>query len=253
MEKSAYHEFRDLEDRHWWFIGRKAIFTHLLARLELPRAPRILDMGCGMGGMLQELQALDPNAVVLGADVAQEALSHCRRRGFHRVLKAHGESLPCANASLDLITAFDTLEHIPAELETLAECQRVLKPGGWLMLSVPAWQVLYTHQDRIVHHQRRYTASDLERKLRAQGFDVLKASYINFFLFPMILPVVLAVKLWQTVLRTEPGQRTNVGLPVPLWMNALFAAIFSAERHVLTRLSVPAGHSLLVIARKPAG
>lgn len=252
MEKSAYHEFRDLEDRHWWFIGRKAIFNHMLARLALPPAPRILDMGCGMGGMLKELAALDPRATVLGADVAQEAVSHCHARGFHHVLRAHGEALPLADKSLDLITAFDTLEHIPAEMETLAECQRVLKPGGYLVLSVPAWQILYTHQDRIVHHQRRYTAGDLERKLRLQGFSVLKASYINFLLFPMILPVVLAVKAWQILLRTSPGQRTNVGVPVPLWVNNLFAAIFSAEKHVLARLSVPAGHSLLVIARKPA-
>ncbi len=251
MEPSAYHEFRDLEDRHWWFLGRKAIFMHLLARLALPTRPRVLDLGCGMGGMLGELSSLGGGADVVGADVAQEALAHCHLRGFTKTMRAHGQSLPFPDASFDLVTAFDTLEHIPQEAETLTEILRILKPGGTLFLSVPAYQFLYTHQDRIVHHQRRYTASGLETKLAIAGFRVQKASYINFFLFPLILPVVLAVKALQFITRSQPGNRTNVGVPVPLWMNTLLANIFSAERHVLAQLSVPAGHSLVVIAAKP--
>ncbi|MSR73960.1 MAG: class I SAM-dependent methyltransferase [Planctomycetes bacterium] len=251
MERSAYHEFRDLEDRHWWFLGRKSIFTHLLARLALPKKARVLDLGCGMGGMLAELGALGENFEVHGADVAQEALVHCRSRGFAKTFRAHGQALPYEDASFDLVTAFDTLEHIPQETETLLECQRILKPGGVLFLSVPAYQFLYTHQDRIVHHQRRYTASGLEAKLEMAGFRVLKASYINFFLFPLILPVVLLVKLLQFLSRSKPGNRTNVGVPVALWLNTLLARIFAAERHVLARLSMPIGHSLVVISAKP--
>lgn len=254
MEKCAYFEFRDHEDRHWWFIGRKAIFRHLLRRFVAANgaAPgRVLDLGCGMGGMLAELGEF---GAVYGTDVSQDASVHCRTRGFTRIWRSTGGHLPLPADSFDLVTAFDTIEHIPDDAEALAECRRILRPGGRIFVSVPAYQFLYTHQDRVVHHQRRYTARGLAGKLRAAGFEVEKASYINFLLFPAILPIVLAVKLKQVFRRpTDEQARSNVSIKVPEWANSLLAGIFSFERHVLARLSVPAGHSLVAIGRKPGG
>lgn len=253
MEPSAYAEFRDLEDRHWWFVGRKTLFMHLL-RHRLRRQDRTgrtaLDLGCGMGGMLEELGEFAET--VLGSDIEPEALAHCKDRGFTRVFQASGESLPFDDASLDLITAFDTIEHIPQEPETLAECARILKPGGRMMISVPAYQFLYSHQDKVVHHQRRYTAGDLKRRLRAAGLEPEKVTYFNVLLFPLILPAVLLIKLREKLNPPAEGDtRTNVSNVPAGWVNATLAGIFRSERFFLPHLSMPTGHSLIAIAKKP--
>ena len=256
MEEGAYKQFAEQEETHWWFRGRKRIFSHMIPRVLADTAcsngesPRILDLGCGMGGMLDELEA---HGDAFGLDIAQEALLHCTERGYSRVFKGHGNQLPIPDASLDLVTAFDTIEHIPQEMETLEECFRILRPGGHLIVSVPAYQWLYTHQDRMVHHQRRYTAGDLRRKLRSLGFRVRRASYINFFLFPLILPVVLLIKLKQAIFKpSDDDYFSNASIKVPAWINSLLFFIFSSERHLISALSIPAGHSLLAVAQKPA-
>jgi SAM-dependent methyltransferase len=252
MEASAYAEFRDLEDKHWWFIGRKNIFGHLLQRLcrgGEPATRRILDLGCGMGGMMEELSR---HAEVLGTDISQEALAYCRNRGYRSVFRASGPHLPLPDASLDVICAFDTLEHIPEEQETIRECFRLLKPGGYLFISVPAYQALYTHQDKIVHHQRRYTAGGLARKLTLGGFRVTRASYINFLLFPAILPTVLFIKAKQALRPPrDDDTSSNVSVRIPSWANRLLAGVFSFERHLLVSCAVPVGHSLIAVGRKP--
>ena len=253
MEAGAYAEFRDMEDHHWWFIGRKRIFGHLLQGLVAKNADgskaRILDIGCGMGGMLGSLAELGE---VYGVDVDHDGLVNCRERGYLRVFRGMGQSLPFPDASLDLVCAFDTIEHIPEEMDVLAECRRILKPGGRLFISVPAYQWLYTHQDRLVHHQRRYRGSSLAGKLQRTGFRVRKLSYINFLLFPAILPAVLLIKFKQAL---RPPSMTdyasNVSIGLPKWANTLLAGIFAFERHLLRGNSVPIGHSLIAIAQKP--
>lgn len=252
MEKSAYYEFRDHEDRHWWFIGRKSIFCHILRRFasrSQAAERRVLDLGCGMGGMLAELAEFGQ---VYGTDISQEALAHCSNRGFRRVFRATGGHLPFRDSTFDIVTAFDTIEHIPDDEQALSECARILKPGGLIVVSVPAYQFLYTHQDRVVHHQRRYTARMLKKRLKDQGFEPLRVSYINFLLFPLILPIVLCVKLKQAFKRpTDEDAKSNVSVPVPRTVNSILARIFSSERHVHARIGVPAGHSLLAVAQKP--
>ena len=256
MEAGAYRQFAEQEETHWWFKGRRSIFAHVIQNLfssstqQGPGERRVLDLGCGMGGMFGILEEVGS---VYGLDTSSEALAFCAERGYRRVFKGHGSHLPLPDASLDLLTAFDTIEHIPEEMETLRECRRVLKPGGWMVISVPAYQWLFTHQDKMVHHQRRYTAGQMRRKLESAGFRVEKTSYINFFLFPLILPIVLAMKAKQWIFPPDDETFfTNASIKVPAWVNRILFAIFAAERHVLSRVSVPAGHSLLVLARRPA-
>ncbi len=255
MEPNAYAEFRDEEGKHWWFIGRKRIFSHLIQRIvrHLGGGPiRSLDLGCGMGGMLDELANAGS---ACGTDIEQTALVHCRERGYAAVFKAHGEHLPLPDGSLDLICAFDTLEHIAAEQETIEECFRVLRPGGFILLSVPAYQLLYSHQDKVVHHQRRYTDGDLARKLTRGGFRVTRLSYINFLLFPAILPVLLLIKLKEALFppaNDADSSNVSISRPAP-WLNNILAAIFAFERHLVGGCSVPVGHSLVAVGRKPGG
>jgi len=253
VDRSAYESFIKNDRAHFWWVGRRAIFFDVLRdRLgPRPEGARVLDLGCGVGGMLDGLAEFGQ---VIGTDTDRESLHFCRERGFPRLLEAVGPALPFATGSLNLVTAFDVLEHIPEETETLAECLRVLEPGGTLFLSGPSYQILYTHQDAAVQHQRRYTVPGLTSKLRAAGFEIEMASYINCLLFPAILPVVLGKKLGERISPPDPDDsRLNSEIAMPGAANAFFARVFSFERHLLRRFRLPFGHSLVAMARKPLG
>ncbi|HVQ24774.1 MAG TPA: class I SAM-dependent methyltransferase [Planctomycetota bacterium] len=252
MEAAVYREFLELEQTHWWFRGRRAIFVSLLDRFVRSdgREARVLmDLGCGVGGMLQPLAAYGR---VIGTDVTLQGLRYCAERKFPLLVACNGPQGCFLDASLDCITAFDALEHIEDDELALREIFRMLKPGGTLIASGPAYQFLYAQQDRITHHVRRYTLGELAGKARAAGFEIVQASYINFWLFPVILPTVLLLKAWQAVRpRDDSGAGSNVGIRVPRWAHDLLTAVFSSEAAVLRHASMPAGHSLIIVARKP--
>ncbi|MCB9899669.1 MAG: class I SAM-dependent methyltransferase [Planctomycetes bacterium] len=253
MEDSVYQEFLELEADHWWFRGRRTIFIALLDRF-LRRGQRdqrlLMDLGCGVGGMLGPMAEYGR---VVGTDVTFRGLEHCARRGFERLAACHGPVLPFRDGSFDCVTAFDALEHIDDDVGTMAEIFRTLKPGGYLVASGPAYMFLYAQQDRITHHVRRYTLGEFTGKAESVGFRIEKATYINVLLFPAILPAVLLLKAWQKVRKpTDQGAGSNVGIPIPTWLNDALAAVFSSEAKLFARLSAPCGHSLVMVAQKPA-
>ena len=247
MEETAYRQFIELEEKHFWFVGRRRIFFYLLDR-ELPATGelRVLDVGCGAGGMLGPLGRYGE---VAGVDTSAELVALCRRRGVEHAEVASAYELPAAAGSLDLITLFDTIEHVPDDERVLRECRRALAPGGLLFLSTPAYQFLYANNDRVAHHVRRYTARELRRKLAAAGLRPTKVTYFNTLMFPLILPLVLVKKVHERLF--DPGERTNLSHPVPPTVNRLLAATMGSERHLLTRFSLPFGHSLIALARAP--
>jgi len=252
MEAAVYREFLELEQTHWWFRGRRAIFISLLdrhVRRDDGRQRLLMDLGCGVGGMLQPLSAYGR---VIGTDVTLQGLHYCAERKFPLLVACNGPQGCFRDASLDCVTAFDALEHIRDDELALREIFRMLKPGGLLIASGPAYQFLYAQQDRITHHMRRYTLGELCGKARAAGFEIVQASYINFWLFPVILPTVLLLKLWQAVRpRDDSRAGSNVGIRVPVWAHDVLTAVFASEAAVLRHVSVPAGHSLVIVARKP--
>lgn len=248
MDATAYRQFVELEERHFWFVGRRRIFLAVLDRLLGERTDRaVLDVGCGAGGMLAPLSRY---GTVRGIDTSEEMVAFCRERGFADVEVGSAAALPVADATTDLITLFDTIEHIPDDEAVLREVRRALRPGGLVFVSVPAYQLLYANNDRVVHHQRRYRASALRRKLVAAGLEPVRVSYFNALLFPVILPVVLAKKILERL--RDPGDTTNLSAPVPGPLNRLLTAVMSSERHVVTRVELPFGHSILAAARRPA-
>ena len=250
MDAAAYQSFADNERDHFWFVGRRAIFFDMIRRHVANRPDAVVfDLGCGVGGMLGPMSEFGE---VVGMDIDRGSLRFCRDRGLRRVFDGRGHRLPLATGSVGLLGAFDVLEHIKEESETLRECYRLLEPGGWMFLSGPAYQFLYTHQDKMVNHERRYTVRELRRKFREAGFEVVRASYINLFLFPLIFAVLMLKKM-QEKLRppTNDQTRFNTDIDMPSWLNRLFAWLFSSERFLLRFMSFPLGHSLIVLARKP--
>ena len=251
MDELAYRQFLKLEQTHWWFNGRRRILFTLLGRyLPADQDLKIMDVGCGYGGMLE---SLSERGRVMGLEIDLEPAVFCRERGFSGVCQGSGYNLPVRPGSLDLITLFDTIEHIENDEKVLEECAKALKPGGHLMVTVPAYQFLFADNDRIAHHQRRYTLSRLKRITHATGLKVLKGTYYNVFLFPIILPVILVLKMKQALrgpLKTGDKAATNLSYHYPGPLRFVLETIFSSERFILPCISAPFGHSIAMIARK---
>lgn len=245
MEDTAYRQFIELEERHFWFVARRRIFFDLLdEQMSGHTSATVLDVGCGAGGMLRLLSRYGS---VTGLDTSEELIEFCRRRGFQQVQVGSAYELPVASESIDLITMFDTIEHVPDDARALREVRRALKPGGVLFVSVPAYQFLYANNDRIAHHQRRYTARRLRRDLLAAGLTPTKITYFNTLLFPAILPAVLGKKAHERIV--PPGDRTNLSHELPPLVNRMLTAVMSSERKLLRRVNFPFGHSIIAVAR----
>jgi len=250
MEGVAYEQFLTLERDHWWFIGRRRCYFPILERfLPQQRDLRILDVGCGMGGMLPELARYGR---AIGIDSDRRSVEICRERGFRNSFQGGAMHIPAATGCADLVTFFDCIEHLPDDRAALRDAHRVLAPGGTLFVSVPAYQFLFSNNDRVAHHFRRYTRSELVTKAREAGFEIQKATYVNVALFPLIVPAVLLFKLKEALLPKSDDARTNLSHVPPRFVNSLLAGIFGGEGRILRHISAPFGHSLVLVARRPA-
>jgi SAM-dependent methyltransferase len=178
------------EDRHWWFASRTRAILGYLDRYVGPDGPnrRILDVGCGAGNMMHHLSHYGQ---VVGVDLYSKPLEVARQRGLD-VQEGSADDLPFDDQTFDVVTLLDVVEHVPNEHGVFAECRRVLKPGGKLLVTVPALMWLWSQNDVINAHQRRYTRAELNQKLERHGLRVLASSYNNFFLFPMAAGLILA-------------------------------------------------------------
>src|SRR6266704_7168255 len=187
MQAHTYSIMFQVEESHWWFIGRRRIIEGFVADIVRKIGklrPRILDVGCGTGA---NLQLLSKFGVAEGVDVSTEALEFCRARGLSRVKQGAAESLPYEDAQFDLVTGLDVVEHLDDDVAGLSEMFRVLRPGGRALLFVPAFMFLWGVQDDISHHRRRYTLAELKERLGAAGLTVERASYANITFFGPIL------------------------------------------------------------------
>ncbi len=248
MEAEANRQFVELEADHFWFVGRRRIFAAVLERELGGRSGlRLLDVGCGAGGMLELLSRF---GAVEGIDSSPELVAHCHARGFPAVWLGAAYALPADAERYDAACAFDVIEHIPDDVRALTEMRRVLVPGGRAFVSVPAYQFLYANNDRVAHHERRYTPRGLRRALLAAGLEPVQVTPFNALLFGAILPAVLAGKMLERI--RPPGERTNLSVALPRPLNTALAGLMGAERHVVRRANWPVGHSILAVARKPA-
>src|SRR5437016_8075999 len=195
MQQHTYSIMYEVEEHHWWFVGRRRIiegFVAAVCREIGKRKPRILDVGCGTGA---NLQMLAQHGASEGVDVSSEALEFCRARGLSKVKQGAAEALPYEDASFDLVTGLDVVEHLDDDLSGLREMRRVLRPGGRALLFVPAFMFLWGVQDDISHHRRRYTLRELNQKVTAAGLSIERATYANISFFLPILVGRLLMRL----------------------------------------------------------
>ncbi|HSP61607.1 MAG TPA: class I SAM-dependent methyltransferase [Pyrinomonadaceae bacterium] len=244
MQAHTYAIMREVEDRHWWFVGRRRIiasWVDSICRETGKRRPRILDVGCGTGANLQMLAEF---GVAEGVDVSAEALDFCRARGLGSVRQGAAESLPYEDAQFDLVTGLDVVEHLDDDVAGLSEMRRVLRPGGRALLFVPAFMFLWGVQDDVSHHRRRYTLAELKERLGAAGLTVERASYANITFFGPILLGRFIMRV--TGLRPASENNINIGA-----LNGLLGRVLGAESWWFRKMSFPFGVSAICVARRP--
>jgi len=242
MQAHHYPILYQVEETHWWYLGRRRIISSLVEKIcsTLEPNPRILDVGCGTGANLKMLAA---HGRAEGVDISSQAVDFCRQRGLDSVKLGPIEQLPYGDGSFDLVTALDVIEHLDDDVAGLREIRRVLRRDGRLLVFVPAFMFLWGVQDDVSNHRRRYTLPSLVKAVEAAGFRVEWNSYANISLFVPVL-VVRSVMRW---LRLQAA--TEYGINISL-MNGLFSRLFAAERFVLKNGRLPFGVSSVCIARR---
>ena len=247
MDKAFAAEYAALEERHWWFRARRRILGDLLSRLPWPSQPFILEIGTGPGFNLRTLYPKD--ARLRGVEPEPDNARLAGANSGVRVDVATAENLPpdLLPSSLDAITYFDVLEHLDDPVSALIQAVRLLKPGGWVVATVPAYQWMWGRQDEASFHRRRYARGLLLAQLAAAGLEPERCTYFNALLFLPVALFRLAARL-----RRAPREAgaSDFGYP-PGPINAALERVFGFEAVLLRRLNFPFGVSIFAVARKP--
>jgi len=243
MEKNLtpYDVESKVESFHWWFVVRRKLLRSILSSVKAPKNCVALEVGCGTGANLRTLGLAGLYGI--GLDRSIYALTLVKSKENFPLLAGDLNDLPIKTKSVGVIIAADILEHLEDDTLGINEFYRVLKEDGLLILTVPAFRFLWGIQDRVTGHKRRYTRKEIVNRLKEAGFDILKSSYFNFFLFFPILFARRTIHFLNLKIESE----NEVNSPM---LNLLLRAIFSLEVYVLKYFSFPFGVSIFCIARK---
>ncbi len=245
MEHNEYENMYQLEDFYWWFVARRWLVRDLLAGILRPSPENlIVDVGCGTGA---NQRVLSKYGTVLSIDASVEALRFCSSRGMDHLLACNAQEIPLRTGSADAITALDCLEHVDDDLMAFSEMYRILKPGGVLLLTVPAYGFLWSEHDEALHHRRRYGPWELGNKMKAAGFELARES---FFITAMFFPILL-LRVFQNMVKQHVRPATT-HIILPRWLNSMLIGSLAVERFLCCHgLNLPFGVTLMAIGRKP--
>jgi len=239
MRIDLYEDMYKTEDTHWWHKAKRRFVGFLISRYIKKEDITILDVGCGTGKNMEELSK---KGKVWGVDISREALLFCKKRNLLNVKEGDAEHLPFQKGSFDVVCMLDVLEHVDDGI-SVAEVVRVLKSGGHIIVTVPAFSWLWSRWDEALHHKRRYTREKVEEILTKHGFVVLRNTYIHSFL---VVPsfIIRKLKQLQSKSYTSDFQINNT------FLNSCLFFISELEQMWINRYDMPFGMSVLCIAQK---
>jgi len=239
VDRIVYDRMAEHDSRHWWYVARRDILADYVARYaDLPKGAKILEIGCGTGHNLPMLgQFGEVDAIEIDAAAREIA---ARRLGKPVGAAPLPELSGVERASYDMIAVLDVVEHIEDDVGALRAMATCLKPGGKILITVPAHQWMWSAHDVVNHHKRRYSKRTLTDALRAAGLQWRKLGYFNSLLFPVAVAARIAGKL--------TGKDDSDDSPPAAPLNSVLGTIFRLERHLLGRMPLPPGLSLILIA-----
>ena len=241
MNREEYSIMARVEDAHWWYAGLRGMIRAHWARYGT-EGSRILDVGCGTGANAQMLSKFGD---VVGLDISPEALVFSRGRGLRDLERAGLPHLPHPDEAFDAALLMDVLYHraVPHKAEALREVCRVLKPGGIVLINVPAYEWLRSSHDRAIHTDHRFTRGEMVVLLEEAGFEIERATYWNSILFPAVVAVRLLRKFSDAETSDLDGYTSGIS-------GMLFGLLLKFERGLMRHFPLPLGTSIFVVARK---
>ncbi len=248
MQPCEYAMMHRYEDHYWWYAGLRRLLTLSFKKTSrLTSEVALLDAGCGTGANLVLFKEILNPEKLFAFDLHSSALRLTSSRNTGALLlQASVGHIPFQNDQLDIITCLDVLYiRGVSDIEALREFYRTLKPGGILLINLPAYEFLRGEHDVAVHTRHRYTAGELSQKLKFVGFKIKRITYWNMFLFPLFF-------LWRKIRarKKTPEDPKSDLRPLPSWLNEFLKMVLRIEEIFLTSLNLPFGTSVFAVARK---
>lgn len=247
MERDEYSKMYDLEASYWWFLGKQSLVKSQIGRLPLPgfKEVRLLDVGAGTGIIMKVLEKFGK---VCGMELSLEAIGFLKRRNLDPIVRSDAnDALPFRNETFTVITCLDVLEHLDNDVDLIREMFRVCRPGGYVLVTIPAFQAFWSVHDKVLHHRRRYTKNRLLAILKKTDFRVLKLSYYNVM---MSIPILVIRKIRASRIPLQESQ-SDFSIQLPSFFNRALTGLYRAEISLLRFFSYPFGVSLVVTLQKP--
>lgn len=240
MKDEAYDKNYEFEDWYWWFRIRNSIVYSAVLEHAGGGPMRVLDYGCGTGGMMEMMQPLGD---VHGCDASPAALEFCRRRGLKNLLDT--SDVMDGHGQYDLVTMLDVLEHVDDPAGLLSGIREMLAPGGCIVITVPALMCMWSGEDYVSEHRTRYVKKRLAAVVESAGLCPLRVTYFNMLLLP---PMFFYIKI-SALLDRDSLKQSNLS-EIPTFLNSILEFIFGLEMHMMKLFNLPVGTSLLCVAKK---